>query len=145
MNHDERFDTTGVLSVGWLFGSHASGYGNEWAGLARDLESTVRNDHIVRFSQELIVAIDPDTGMAYNVVHADNTAVGGDGTFENPFATLKGAEMASGEGDIIFVHGGDGTDGGYNEGIVLKDDQFLLSSGGDQFVPLAGRYSRAGF
>ena len=41
VNHDERFDTTGLLSLGWLFGANSSGYGNEWAGLARDLEATV--------------------------------------------------------------------------------------------------------
>lgn len=139
VNHDDRFDTTGVLTAGWVFGAHSSGYGNEWAGLARDLERTVRNDHIVRFSQDLILALDPDTGAAYNVVHADNTAVAtsGDGTIETPFATLAEAEAASAAGDIVFVHGGDGTDNGYNTGITLKDDQFLLSNGGTQLIPLS--------
>ena len=138
VNHDERFDTTGVLSAGWMFGATSSGYGNEWAGLARDLDRTVRNDHIVRFSQDLVLAIDPDTGLPYNVVHVDNTAVAavGDGSFETPFATLAEAEAASITDDVIFVAFGDGTTNGYDTGIVLKDNQFLLSDGGTQFLPL---------
>ena len=139
VNQDDRFDTTGVVSLGWMFGAHTSGYGNEWAGLARDLEPTVREDHITRFSQDVRFVYDPDTGLPYRVVHADNTGdpVGGDGTYENPFATLKEAEAGSGTDDIIFVHQGDGTDNGYSDGVILKNNQFLLSSGGEQYIPSA--------
>ena len=136
VNHDERFDTTGALSVGVTFGANSSGYGSEYAGLARDLEKTSRNDHIVRFSQDLILAVDPTTGLAYNVVHADNTALGGDGTYESPFSTLAAAEFSSAAGDIIYVAGGDGTDTGYDSGITLKDRQQLLSGGENQFIPI---------
>ena len=135
VNQDERFDTTGVLSVGWTFGNTNSGFGSEYAGLARDLEHLTRNDHIVRFSQDLVVAINPLTGFPINVVHANNTATGpGDGTFESPFPTLAGAENASTVNDVIFVDVGDGTDTGYQDGITLQDNQQLLSSGGTQFV-----------
>lgn len=137
VNHDDRFDTTGVLSAGWVFGAQGSGYGNEWAGLARDLERTNRQDHIVRFSQDLVLVVDPDTGVPYNVVHANNTALAaaGDGSFETPFATLQEAQDASVENDIIFVAGGDGTTTNYDTGIQLKDNQILLSNGGTQLVP----------
>lgn len=138
VNHDERFDTTGVVSVGYVFGANSSGFGNEYAGLARDLEQFSRNDHIVRFSQDLVVAVDPATGLAYNVVHANNTQLGeGDGTFESPFATLASVEATSTAGDLIIVHEGDGTDTGYNQGIVLKDRQQLLSGGISQFIDLS--------
>ena len=135
INQDERFDTTGALSVGWTFGNTNSGFGSEYAGLARDLEKFARNDHIVRFSQDLIVAINPLTGQPFNVVHANNTQTGtGDGTDENPFATLAEAEAASAVNDIIFVDSGDGTDTGYQNGISLQDGQQLLSGGGTQFI-----------
>jgi hypothetical protein len=137
VNHDERFDTTGVLSIGYTFGAHSSGFGNEYAGLARDLEKFSRNDHIVRFSQDLVVAVDPATGLAYNVIHANNTQLGaGDGTFESPFADLASVEASSSAGDLIIVHEGDGTDTGYNTGIVLQDRQQLLSGGIPQFINL---------
>ncbi len=130
VNHDERFDTTGSLSVALTFGSRNSGYGSEYAGLARDLEQTSRNDHIVRFNQDLIVAINPLTGQAFNVIHADNTQTQiGDGSFESPFATLAEAEAGSAANDIIFVNNGDGTSNGYDTGITLQDGQQLLGDG----------------
>ena len=135
INHDERFDTTGALSLVFNFGASTNGRGSEYAGLARDLEQFARNDHIVRFSQDLIVAINPVTGQPFNVIHANNTQLGiGDGTIESPFATLAEAEAASSVDDIIFVDVGDGTDTGYQNGITLQDRQQLLSGGGTQFI-----------
>lgn len=140
VNHDERFDTTGSLSVALTFGARNSGYGSEYAGLARDLEQTSRNDHIVRFSQDLIVAVNPLTGQAFNVIHADNTQIPtfGDGSFESPFATLAEAEAASSENDIIFVNDGDGTSTGYDTGIALQDGQLLLGDGVSHTLALGG-------
>lgn len=139
VNHDDRFDTTGALSLSWTFGNTNSGHGSEYAGLARDLEKFARNDHIVRFSQDLIVAINPLTGQPFNVVHADNTQLGvGDGTIESPFATLAEAEAASTVDDVIFVGIGDGTSTGYQDGIALQDRQQLISGGGTQFIQEAG-------
>ena len=136
VNHDERFDTTGVVSVGYIFGATNSGRGSEYAGLARDLEKFARNDHIVRFSQDLVVAVNPLTGMPFNVIHANNLQQGiGDGTADSPFATLAEAEAASSINDIILVDIGDGTDTGYQDGITLQDGQQLLSGGGTNFIP----------
>lgn len=135
VNHDERFDTTGALSVALNFGANNNGRGSEYAGLARDLEKFSRNDHIVRFSQDLVVAINPLTGQPFNVIHANNTQLGvGDGTAESPFATLAEAEAASSVDDVIFVDVGDGTSTGYQSGITLQDRQQLVSGGGTQFV-----------
>lgn len=140
VNHDNRFNTTGVVGIGWIFGANAGGFGSEYSLVGRDLESTVRNDHIVRFNQDIILATDPDTGAAYNVIHADNNADAGvgDGSAETPFATLREAQVASAPGDVIYVHGGDGTDRNYSDGIVLQDDQFLFGSGGNPLIPIAG-------
>ncbi len=136
LNHDDRFDFTGVLQLGWQFG--VSARGNEYAGLGRDLEPTIRNDHIVRFHQDVVLAIDPDTGRPYNVYHVDNTAdpAFGNGTAETPFVTLKDAENASAPQDVIFVREGDRTSRGQDRGIVLKDGQLLLGDGVQHLIPI---------
>ncbi len=136
VNHDDRFDTTGVLNFTWMFGVNARG--NEYAGLGRDLERTIRNDHIVRTSGELLVAINPDTGLPYNVIHVNNTADAafGDGTIETPFTSLADAEAASMANDVIFVQTGDGTARFMDEGITLKDGQYFLGQGVDHIIPI---------
>ena len=152
VNHDDRFDTTGVLSVGYVFGA-VGGRNSEYAGIGRDLEETNRNDHIVRFNQSIELAIDPFTGAAYNVVHVrDGVADGGDGTAENPFDTLIDAQIGSGEGDIIFVgtettlaDGITAVDGILDGGIRLQDRQMLLGEGTEQIIDIQdGRRFRLG-
>ncbi len=60
----------------------------------------------------------------------NNTAPSyGNGTFEKPFTSLKEAEINSQPGDIIYVYPGDGSPRHMNEGIILKDQQLLASSG----------------
>ncbi len=137
VNYDDRFDVTGVIGLGWVFGANA--WGNEYAGIGRDLEQTVRNDHIVRVQEDLVLAIDPDTGMPYNVIHVDNSAdpLFADGTFETAFTTLAEAEAASSTDDIIFVREGFGTSVGMRDGIVLKDRQMLLGDGVEHLIPIA--------
>ena len=136
VNHDDRFDFTGALQVGWVFGAGARG--TEYGLLGNDLDSTVRNDHVVRFQQDVQLAIDPDTGLPYDVFHVDNLAApGGDGTVENPFDNLAAAEAASGPDDIIFVNEGGGTTRNMDQGIVLQDGQLLLGDGVQHLIPLA--------
>lgn len=136
VNHDDRFDTTGVLQLAWIMGANARG--NEYSPLGRDLEPTLRNDHIVRFQQDLVLAIDPDTGLPYNVIHVDNTAdpAFADGTVRTPFRSLADAEAASIDDDIIFVREGDGTTAFYNTGITLKNGQLLLGDGVQHLIPI---------
>ncbi|MFM7118327.1 MAG: beta strand repeat-containing protein, partial [Planctomycetota bacterium] len=138
VNQDERFDTTGVLQLAYLFGVNARG--NEYSLAGRDLEPTLRNDHIVRYNQDVVLAIDPDTGAPYNVYHVDNTADPGfaDGRAQTPFTTLAAAQAAAGTDAIIFVHEGNGTDFGMSNGIVLKDRQMLLGDGALHLIPLQG-------
>ena len=136
INHDNTFDVTGVLSVGWFFGSGARG--TEYGFIGNDLDPTLRTDHIVRFAQDLELAIDPDTGAPYNVFHVNNQALaGGDGTFENPFNNLADAAAASGQDAIIFVEDGDGTTFNQNMGIALQQGQQLLGAGVQHLIPLA--------
>lgn len=137
VNHDDRFETTGALSLSWAFGAGGVG-GDAGYGLGRDLEETVRQDHIVRFNQEFELAIDPSTGLPYNVVHVSNAADAAfeEGTFENPFASLASAEANSQAGDTIFVAQGNGGTQGLDTGIVLKDNQKLFGGGGDIIIPI---------
>ncbi len=136
LNHDDRFDITGVLQLGWMFGAGAKG--TEYGLLGNDLEPTLRNDHVVRFQQDLELAIDPDTGRAYNVYHVDNLASpGGDGSFERPFDNLAAAETASIADDIIFVNEGGGSTRNMDQGITLKEGQLLLGDGVAHLIPLA--------
>lgn len=55
----------------------------------------------------------------------NRAAAGGDGRSATPFARLLDAQTASGPGDLIAVHPGDGTTRGMNEGIVLQPGQTL--------------------
>ncbi len=76
----------------------------------------------------------------FRVLFVDNTFVGGDGTFEAPFSSLKEAEANSQPGDVIYVFPGDGTPHNMDEGIILKEDQLIASSGaplemGDVVIP----------
>ena len=138
INHDSRFDTTGFLRVAFGFGGRDRAHGN-YDAAARDLERTVRSDHIVRFQRDLVFAIDPDTGLPYTVHHVDNTAVpGGNGTFELPHDTLADAEATSGPDDIILVREGDGTTTGMNTGITLQEGQLFLGDGVQHDIPLLG-------
>lgn len=137
LNYDDRFDVTGLLGITFLWGS-GGGRGHEYSGIGRDLDRTVRNDHIVRFNQNVIAAIDPDTGLPYNVIHVDNTAdPNGDGSFESPFDSLADAEAGSNPDDIIFVDVGDGTTTNLDTGIALQDGQLFLGEGVQHLIPIA--------
>jgi len=137
VSNDDRFGTTGAIQLAYLFGVNARG--NDYSLNGRDMDPTVRNDHIIRFQRDFIAVVDPDTGAAYNVLHVDNTAgAGGTGSFESRFSTLAAAEAASSADDVIFVWEGDQTSTGYTSGITLKDGQLLLGDGVEHLVPTLG-------
>jgi Right handed beta helix region len=138
INHDDRFDWTGVLQFAFFF--QGRGASTEYGATGRDFERTTRSDHIARYNQELILAINPATGAPYNVYHVENTAAaGGTGTDEARFNTLKDAEFASGTNDIIFVHRGNGSAFRQDQGIVLKNGQYLLGGGVQHILTDANR------
>jgi len=128
VTYDDRFDTTGVIQLGWTYGGR--GGNQDYSTTGNDLNKSRRQAHVSRFQQDLILAINPTTGLAYNVVHVDNSvAAGGTGTFESRLNRLKDAEVASSTDDIIFVHNGDNTTMNQDQGIVLQDRQQLLGDG----------------
>ena len=131
--YDDRFDSAGFVRLGWDFGGPG---GDQAYGITgRDLEKTRRQSHVSRYNQDLILAINPTTGLPYNVLHVDNLAApGGPGTFEARFDELADAEAASSPDDIIFVHRGDGTTRNQDTGIILKDRQQLLGAGVEHII-----------
>lgn len=73
--------------------------------------------------------IDPKTEHSVRIIFVNNmNAHTGDGSFDNPYSTLKAAENGSKNNDIIYVYRGDGTQKGMDNGIILKDSQHLLGS-----------------
>ena len=144
INYDDRFNLTGFVGLTWIWGSGARGL--EYSPIGRDLDETTRNDHIVRFNQDVIYAIDPDTGAPYNVVHVNNTATGFEnGDFESPFNTLAEAEANSMEDDIIFIDDGDGTTNGQDTGFIAQDGQLILGDGFEHLIPIANGAPFGGF
>jgi hypothetical protein len=75
------------------------------------------------------------SGQTQRVIHVDNTAAtGGDGSKENPFNTLAAAQAAMLDNDVIYVHRGDGTTTGMNQGIVINRSNVQLIGSGTDFV-----------
>ncbi|MCH2130556.1 MAG: right-handed parallel beta-helix repeat-containing protein [Pirellulaceae bacterium] len=139
LNHDSRFDTTGFLRFELAFGGDGDRAHGNAEFTSRDLERTVRNDHIIRYQQDVLFALDPDTSMPYFVHHVDNTATpGGDGSVLSPHDSLLDAELVSSHDDIIFVHEGDGSTSGMTAGITLQDGQLFLGHGVEHPIPLLG-------
>lgn len=81
-------------------------------------------------------AIDPLTGLPFNVIFVDNTSHSL-GTYESPYPTLALAQANSTINDIIYVFPGDGTTKGMDEGITLKYNQKFWGSGVDHSLQTA--------
>lgn len=82
--------------------------------------------------EKVWTAINPETGAPFHIFFVNNLSHSS-GTYENPYSTLMAAQNASSENDLIYVFPGDGTFTGMNEGIILKDNQRLLSASSTQF------------
>jgi hypothetical protein len=130
-NHDDVFKSTGFLQVVLAGGAAAP----STTSSGREYEPTPRNDHIVRFHRDRMIAINPVTGLPYNVIHVNNQVGGaGSGTFEDPFMSLALAQAGSMANDVIFVNSSPLNYGG----IVLQNGQFLLGEGVNHSLPVPG-------
>lgn len=88
-----------------------------------------------------VVARDPIDHHKLEVAWVDNAAApGGDGTYENPFQTLAGAQGVPGA-DFILVRKGTGAV--YDGGIVLKDNQRFLGEGRAHLFDAYASYGKA--
>jgi hypothetical protein len=95
----------------------------------RVIEPVQRFEIIVeKDKKQTFYALSSLTGKPLNFIFVNNLAPDADGSFERPYPTLLQAESNSKSGDAIYVHAGDGTSKGMDEGITLKDNQMLLGS-----------------
>ena len=73
------------------------------------------------------------TGAQQRILHVDNTnSTTGNGSVENPFNTLKAAEAALQDNDILYINRGTGTTTGMDQGIIIdKANVQLIGSGSE--------------
>lgn len=116
LSNDATFGTNLVLSVGANFpGTRPRGIRKEDRVLARLGESVTRNANIVvdeqseseSFSvQDTVFVTNPATGQPWRFRHV-NLGIGtGNGTFENPTATVAEALVVAQPNDIVYVQPG---------------------------------------
>lgn len=92
----------------------------------------MRNEHIVRTHQTPEVAINPETGTPWKVIHVDNAAAtSGNGSAEAPFTTIAaGNAVAVNAWDIVLVDPGTGTSVGYDTTFSpLAENQYFIGNG----------------
>ena len=129
--HDNQFRSAGLLQVVIQGGSQTPSSTQS----GREFEPTPRNDHILQVHRAESVAINPVTGVPYNVIHVNNNLPGpGSGTFEDPFSTTALAQAGSMPNDVVFITPSATAYGG----IVLQNGQFLLGGGANHLLPVPG-------
>ena len=131
VNHDDVFGTTLNGGLAMHFGGGRWRWGRMFRGnsVQQRLGNRVVRDPNIVLSREFVgreLALGAD-GNPLRVVHvASGAAAGGDGSINNPFATLTQAQNNSAPGNIIFAHSGSEFIG---EGITLKPHQQFLGEG----------------
>lgn len=96
------------------------------------------------YGQTQIAIMSSATGNDQRVLHVDNTAsAGGDGSKNRPFDTLKAAEAAMQAHDVIYVHAGDGTTTGQDEGIIIDQPGVSLIGSGTNFIYDGNKFTAA--
>lgn len=95
----------------------------------RDVDIVTQNKSSTTTSMEKLQGAD---GNDQKIIYVNNSvSTSGDGTIEKPYKTLAEAQNNSSAYNIIYVYRGDGTDFGYNQGIVLKDYQKIYGQNVD--------------
>ena len=136
-NNDSYFDSTGFARLTYRMG------GSRRRNVPDQMEQPMmRNEHIVRAHQTPEVAINPETGTPWRVIHVDNTsAVPGAGTAESPFPTVgQASTAATADYDIVYVHVGTSASGspyitpasGFQFG---APNQYLIGEGSRLQIP----------
>ena len=126
-NNDSYFDWTGFARLTYRIG------GSRRRNVPDQVEQPMmRNEHIVRAHETPLVAINPTTGLPWNVIHVDNTAAfGGNGTAGAPVQSLAEAQArAVNPYDIVFVHAGNSATAPYAANWQFQaDNQILVGEG----------------
>ena len=132
--HDEPRGSQGFLeaTIKFPFGAKKL-YQTDYLRARLD-ESPERDVDIVtaaKVDNGLMKPLTNSSGEQQRIIHVDNSNTQfGNGTKENPFNTLKAAEAALRDNDIIYVNHGTGTTAGMDRGIVIdKANVQLIGSG----------------
>lgn len=147
LTQDSFFDTNIVAGVDVNYWHHlesrprfGSSQFNRIAQWVRRNRNVVTLDATVTNAAQ--VAINPNTGVAYNVNHVRNVLVpppanfpapAGTGTVDTPFQFID--EAQGGGADLIFVHADSVYD---NRAVVLNDNELVLGEGVIQTIPVQG-------
>lgn len=147
LTQDSFFDTNIVAGVDVNYWHHlesrprfGSSQFNRIAQWVRRNRNVVTLDATVTNAAQ--VAINPNTGVAYNVNHVRNVLVpppanfpapAGTGTVDTPFQFID--EAQGGAADLIFVHADSVYD---NRAVVLNDGELVLGEGVLQTIPVQG-------
>ena len=134
-SHDHLFHTSfqGVFTVSLPFGYEPRvPYSCESnTNLQRLLYRPIERREIIALDKHKKhdVARSAQTQQPLNFVFVNNSnSTAGKGTFEDPYSHLSSAQESSSAHDVIYIHAGDGSSRGMDQGIVLKDNQLLLGS-----------------
>lgn len=132
---DDTFGSNIMVGINVLFSGGGSGK-QKFTGTSASvlMRRFVQRNYNVIVSRGIdiqngILAINPDTGNAYNIQHVSSTAGGaGTGEADSPFDTIADAQAAG--GDIYFVHEGSVL----TAPVVLQDGERLWGEGVGHFV-----------
>lgn len=138
--HDKIFETTvqGYFSFNVPLGSRLKKKERRSRWKKREPKRALRSVPIFRNEiiplkekkQHTLLYFGEQEDELVDILFVNNLAApGGDGSIEAPFSSLKDAEAASKAKDVIYVFPGDGTPRNMEEGITLKNDQIIASSG----------------
>ena len=126
-NNDSYFDSTGFARLTYRMG------GSRRRNVPDQVEQPMmRNEHIVRAHETPLVAVNPETGKAWNVIHVDDTAAAfGNGSASAPYRTLAEAQTdATNPYDIVFVRAGSSATTPYqSDWLFQADNQILVGEG----------------
>ena len=128
--YDSLFGGLGYATLTFSFGDVPKQQNRDLSLQQRLIDPIQRQELVVVSTQDNTgIPFVDGSGAAVPFIHVDNTAPdGGDGSFEHRFNHLSEAQAASGPGDVIIVHKGDGTTTFYDQGITLQNNQYLLGA-----------------
>lgn len=130
--NDDEFDTNAIFSATWFIGRTRAENCPTGTLADRFREPVLRNTYIATQQDSYLAAggalIDANGGDI-RIVHVDSTAAaGGDGSFENPLASLDDINANSLDDDIVYAHGGSDFN---SQTAMLRDGQTFVGEGLD--------------
>ena len=132
-NNDSYFDWTGFARLTYRMG------GSRRRTVSDQMEQPMmRNEHVVRAYNKPEQAINPATGLPWNVINVDNSFTSqGNGTAQTPYIDLQAAAGAAKSGDIVFVHTGNSQSIAYDGNFIFNGQgQYLIGEGTSLQLPV---------